>query len=359
MRAKSLQVNDTSTGTAKTNSSPSISLTSGLAAGVQCSSTLLFDPHTLQHHTPTTPAKRARGPRLARITTIVCAIALMGIVAPRTANADQVAQLSRTLQSSKYAKARISAVIALGRAKDQRALRPLVRALIKDKSRVVRAVAAKALGHLGNPAALPALQRATRDREAVVRRRAVAALAAIRSGRKPSLQAYATTQVGSKQRKRRGAGFGNRPRALNRRPNLFVVLQSARDESGVWNKKSRKLVAKRMRRLLVRELKSAPKVTTRAADAIGLKKYNLDASITSFSRKARGPYIEVECEIRIAISNSRGKMLSFLTGGAKVQIPKHSFRTRYLPQLRLEALENAIKGINQDVITHLRRKTPS
>ncbi len=287
-------------------------------------------------------------------------------MAPRTANADRITQASRTLQRSTYTKARISAAIALGRVKDRRALRPLVRALIKDKSRVVRAIAAKALGHLGDAAALPALQRATRDREAVVRRRATASIAAIRSGasirsgKKVSMRgARRTARTARKGRTRRGAGFGNSPRALTRRPNLFVVLQSARDESGVWNKKSTKLVAKRMRRLLVRGLRSAPKVTTRAADAIGLEKYNLDASITSFSRKVRGPYVEIECEIRIAISNSRGKMLSFLTGGAKVQVPKHSFRTRYLPQLRLEALENAVKGINQDVITHLRRKNPS
>ena len=96
------------------------------------------------------------------------------------------------------------------------------------------------------------------------------------------------------------------------------------------------------------------------ADSLALAHHSVDLSITKLDRVVRGRYIEIECEIRIAISNERGKMLSFLTGGAKVQVPRVGFRTQYLPQLRQEAIENAVKSVHQDLLSYLRRsQSPS
>ena len=64
-------------------------------------------------------------------------------------------------------------------------------------------------------------------------------------------------------------------------------------------------------------------------------------------------------KLRIALSDGRGKMLSFLTGGATVQVPKTSFNRQYLPLHRKEAVENAVRGIQRDLLRHLRRQTPS
>ena len=123
------------------------------------------------------------------------------------------------------------------------------------------------------------------------------------------------------------------------------------------NKKLRKRRAARMRKLLESEFKATADVTTNLskASSFGLERSTIDASITRLDRRVRGPYIEIECEIRLAISDDRGKMLSFLTGGAKVQIPKRTFRKKYLRQIQLEAIENAVKSAHQDLITHLRR----
>ena len=47
---------------------------------------------------------------------------------------------------------------------------------------------------------------------------------------------------------------------------------------------------------------------------------------------------------------SIGGRRSFLTGGAKVQVPKRTFRNSFEPQLKREALENAVKSLRQDLV---------
>jgi HEAT repeat protein len=56
--------------------------------------------------------------------------------------------------------ARLDAVVRLGRLKAQRAVDPLAATLAGDSSPKVRDAAARALGMIGSPKALPALQRA-------------------------------------------------------------------------------------------------------------------------------------------------------------------------------------------------------
>ena len=54
-----------------------------------------------------------------------------------------------------------------------------------------------------------------------------------------------------------------------------------------------------------------------------------------------------------------GKMLSFLSGGAKVQVPKRTFNAKYLPEMRKEALENAMRGMFDKLLAQLRDKSQS
>ena len=65
--------------------------------------------------------------------------------------------------------------------------------------------------------------------------------------------------------------------------------------------------------------------------------------------------VEVEVQLRLAISAHTGRMMSFLSGGAMVQVPRRSFNASYLPQLRRDALTNAVGGIFDKLIAHLRR----
>jgi hypothetical protein len=286
---------------------------------------------------------------------------------PRIARADEarIAELSTTLSSSSSDKERISAVTALGRLGDKRALRPLVAAL-RDDSPTVRAIAAAALGKLGHRASVPALREATNDRDAVVRKRAQEALAQVHSANglpapgpggdaAPAGAPTSAPSVASKPPAR--AGFGSAPRATAPRPDLFVLVKSASDDSpGRLDKKTRKGHAEIVKSTMLSSLRSEPLVTSTEADAdrLGLDARQLDLSIVMLEQRMNGNYIEIEAQLRLAVSDRRGKMLSFLSGGAKVQVPRRSFDARYLPQIRREALENAVRGIFDKLLRHLR-----
>jgi hypothetical protein len=298
-----------------------------------------------------------------------CALALGIVAGPlghRAARADSVTSLTDTLTSSSSEKERISAVTALARLGDKRALRPLVSAL-HDPSAMVRAIAAAGLGKLGHRASLPALRDAVGDADALVAKRAREAVTRVcQANNLPdetpapaASTADAITTGGGKP------GFGRAPHAIAARPDVYVVLKSTKDDSpgtgAGKDEKTRKENAGIIRDSLNSSLRTQVSVTSAADDA---KRYNLDPcqvdlSIVKLEQKQNGDYIEVQAELRLAISDDRGRMKSFLSNGAKVQVPRRTFDPRYLPALRREALENAVKGIVDDLLVHLRRTAHS
>jgi hypothetical protein len=81
---------------------------------------------------------------------------------------------------------RADAILRLGRRKDRRAVQPLIKALREDSSPAVRETAARALGLIGAPAALTALQHAAgADDDRDVRRSASFAADVIRANLGP------------------------------------------------------------------------------------------------------------------------------------------------------------------------------
>lgn len=77
-------------------------------------------------------------------------------------------QLEKQLSRASDFRMRVQAALQLGKSKDTRATRPLIRAL-DDKDVSVRAAAAAALKTLGDPEALPALRENRLDRSPIVR----------------------------------------------------------------------------------------------------------------------------------------------------------------------------------------------
>jgi hypothetical protein len=241
--------------------------------------------------------------------------------------------------------------------RDQRAMKPLVRALA-DPSNVVRALAVAALGYLEDPAAMPALVRAQKDRDPTVRRRAAEAIATLRAARAPK---------GGPPLAKRARGSDHlahyaiapRERRLVGQPEVFVVLKTALDKSeGRVAPRARALRAVQMRSIIVNELRRDEQVTLLSSVAVqlGIEPYSVDVSILKMDRRERGPFVEIECQLRVAVSNQRGKMLSVMTGGAKVQVPRRTFRAQYEPQFQKEAMENAVKSVHQDLIKYLRNR---
>lgn len=305
---------------------------------------------------------RSERARSRRARALVAAIAAWLALAafPALAAADEIADLSARLASSRREKVRISAAVSLGRLKDRRAVRPLVRALRRDRSPLVRAVAAAALGYIGDPRAVPALRKAAADPEDSVRKRAREALARI--DRAQSGRQVASGALSERERRARAQSIRVAPRerpSLAPAPTLYVQLKSVTDKSRRRaSKRHRVWTANTMRSLLHDELQRSPEVTLdeRSAVESGARHFAVDVTITNFNRRVRGPWVEIVCEVRLAVSNRRGRLLSFLTGGATVQVPKKTFKTAYEPQLRKEALENAAKSMRQDLMAYLQRE---
>ncbi len=303
------------------------------------------------------------GHRFARIAALL--LVAVALLRGTPAYADSVDELSKMLSSSSD-KSRISAVVSLARLNDRTALKPLVTAL-HDPNPQVRALAAAALGRLGHKAALPALRSAVDDPDEMVRTRAKAAAIAVAKANKlpdPFPVVAAAGPDSSPQARKSGgrAGFGRQAHAVENHPDLYITINTSMDDSpGKADKVARKTHGEILRQTLSDSFKNQPMVTTIAADAEkwGLDPRHLDLSVTKLDVQQAGTMIEVEAQLRLAISDDTGKMLSFLSGGAKVQVPKRTFDVKYLPSLRKEALENAMRGMFDKLLAHLRDKTQS
>jgi hypothetical protein len=293
---------------------------------------------------------------------------LCAMLAASTAWADagRVSELTKSLSSSSE-KTRIAAVAALGRLEDKAALKPLVNAL-HDPNAQVRAIAAAALGKLGHKAALPALKTAAdEDPDEKVKEHARDAAVAVAKSNKlpdPWPKAERVAKVEARRTSKAGgtAGFGRQAHAVEGHPDLYVKINSSADDSpGKADKPTRKAHGDILKETLQKSFTGSPMVTMAAADAErwGLDPRHLDLSVTKLDVGQSDVYIEIEAQLRLAISDDNGKMLSFLSGGAKVQVPKKTFNAKYLPNLRREAIENAMRGMFDKLLAHLRDKSQS
>ena len=300
------------------------------------------------------------GTKLVRLVALIALAVSLARPAPARAG-DRIEDLSTMLASSSD-KTRLSAVVSLARLEDKRTLKPLVTAL-HDPNPQIRALAASALGHLGHKAALPTLRSAaTDDTDATVRAKARDAAVAVAKANPMADELPGAAPVEPVREARHSSGFGRSPHAVEDRPDLFVLIKSSSDDSpGKADKPTRKQHAEIVRQTLLDSFKAAPQVTMTATDAQrwGLDPRHLDLSVVKMDVEQSGGYVEIDAELRLAISDDKGKMLSFLSGGAKVQVPRGKFNAKYLPDLRKEALEGAMRGMFDKLLAHLRQTSQS
>jgi hypothetical protein len=274
---------------------------------------------------------------------------------------DRVDDLTQMLTSSSE-KTRLSAVLSLARLGDKRTLKPLVTAL-HDPSAGVRAIAANALGKHGHKAALPALKAAAQDDlDDTVRTKAreAAALVAKANHITDDLDAGGTAAADQGQARKKVSGFGRSPHAVEDHPDLYVTIKGTNDDSpGKTDKNTRKTHAEILKTALSDQLKVAPQVTMTATDAQrwGLDPRMIDVSVTKLELVQVGTNMEMQAELRLAISDDKGKLISFLAGGATVQIPVAKYKPKFLPGMRKDALEGALKGMFDKLLAHLRQTT--
>lgn len=303
---------------------------------------------------------RAIGRRAAQlVVAAVLAFGALAVVARAPVHAeDRVAALTRMLGSSSE-KTRLAAVLALAKLGEPRVDKPLIHAL-HDRSPRVRGVAATALGRLDCAAALPALRQLARsDDDPDVR--SAASNAAI----KIAGASHGPERGEAEAAARRQAPGGERPGhaafTAEPHPDLYVRINSSSDESpGAPDPDARKRHADIIRRVLTDRLRADASITSNPGD---LSRWSLDArhvdlSVTRLAATHAGDMVEIEAQLRIAISDEQGKMLSLLAGGAKVQVPAASYDPRNLPALRRDALDGAMRGMLDKLLAQLHAESP-
>jgi hypothetical protein len=295
--------------------------------------------------------------------TLALVAALFALALATPARADDVDDLAKTMSSSSE-RARISAAASLARLEDKRALKPLVAAL-RDPSVKVRTIACVGLGRLKHKASFAALKNtASDDADDSVRDKARDAMIAVAKANDmmDSLPAEAQPVATMSKPSKHTKGFGHNAHAVEARPDLYVLVKSSSDDSpGKADKFTRKANGDIVKQALLDSFKSSPQVTLTAADAQrwGLDPREIDLSVTHLDVNDENGIVEIDAELRLAISDESGKILSFVSGGAKVQVPSAKFNTRYLPQFRKQALEGAMQGLFDKLLDHLRQTTQS
>ncbi len=274
---------------------------------------------------------------MGRVALIAC-VALSAI----PARADRVTDFAHVLATGRDARTRLVAAIGLVRTQDERAVPPLMRALSDDDT-TVRGVAAAALGKLGDVRAIPALERALSDSNPFVRDKARESLSLLRA-----IADRAKTVV---------------PREAP--PPPLVVTPPTKDTRAFVTVKSTynrtlsggKPMAAEMRRYLEDELGHTREVSLDVASHGKSDAFTIDGSITEISKKLNGPYIEVSCNVSLVVGTyPDGRVLTMVSGGATVQMPKRSWKPAMEKSVQLDALANAVKGAHQSLVGYLLKK---
>ncbi len=98
-----------------------------------------------------------------------------------------------------------------------------------------------------------------------------------------------------------------------------------------------------LKRLLDRFVESESLATDRQID-VGVVRLEVEPGDVELA---------VVAELRIAISDPRGQLLTVVSGTAKVSMPSASYRARILPTLRTEALVAAAEAMLPKLRAHL------
>jgi hypothetical protein len=269
--------------------------------------------------------------RITSLRRMVAGLALVGALAGPAASrarADRIDDLAHTLESDPSWRVRLQAVAVMGKLGDARAVPALIRAL-NDSNETVRGLSAQVLGDMGGPSALSALERSRRDSSAFVRDKVTAALEKLQPSRaaeaKPAAPGAIHLEVGSVGLKAKGAP-----------PEMKDQLRT----------------------MIERELAHTAGVTMAGPPVSG---FRIDGSITNLSRKTTDHFDEISCEVSLIIGKLPDKAMVMMTsGGATVQAPRASgLNKAQLASLERDALEGAVKGAHENVLTFLRTQQPA
>ncbi len=262
-------------------------------------------------------------------TLAVLALLVLGETAVHAGRAVKIEDVEESLSRDSSFKVRVEAALILGRLHQVRSIPALVGAL-RDREPGVRAAAAESLGEIGSILPREALAGSLTDSEPAVRRAARTALRRLggdegaRAPGEPDIRRHAAPTTSFEVNPIGDPGHRAGP-----------VLQS------------------HMRDFLIDQLRPFGDVDPGQRRGT----YAIDGVIKSLSLATTGRNVEVSCAVQLVISRQPSGGVFMLTNGqATVQKPKRQWRPQLRPSMELEALEAAVRGASEDLVSKLPRQ---
>jgi hypothetical protein len=265
---------------------------------------------------------------------VVVASIQLALVAEARGAPPRIEDVEESLARDRSYRVRVSAALVLGRLGKPRSLPALINALAKDPHPAVRATAAHALGLIGDRSARGALDRATNDGAALVRRTATVALKALDE------RAEGDPLRGG-PRGRRGGGGGEERLAFDVKP------------MGDRSHHASPALRGHMRDFLSDQLRPIGDIASSTSASRG---FVVDGVIKNLSMTTHPDTVEISCAVQLVVSRQpTGGVFLLTTGEAIVQKPKRQFKPDHRTHMELEALESAVRGASEDLIRRLSR----
>jgi len=271
---------------------------------------------------------------LRLLVTLVCAEIAFGAIsatAVRAASQAQIQDVEDSLGHDQSFKVRVEAALILGRLRQVRSVPVLIGAL-RDPQPGVRSAAADSLGQIGSLLPRDALMATLRDPEPSVRRAARAAL-----------------------RRLGGADDGGprMPGEAGIRPHTAAKPSFEIKAVGDPDHHAGPALRSHMRDFLVDQLRPFGDIDP--SEHRGM--YAVDGVIKNLSQATTHRGVEVNCVVQLVVSRQPSGGVFMLTSGeATVQKPKLQWKPQLRPSMELEALEAAVRGASEDLVSQLARQ---
>jgi len=265
--------------------------------------------------------------RTAMLATMAMAV-LSGAADPAFAQAPQIEDVEDSLVHDPSYKVRVEAALILGKLHQQHSLPALIVAS-KDPHPAVRASAVRSLGLIGDPGGRDPVLAALHDPSPTVRHMARDALRGFGTG-----DDAVAREAGVPSIRRRPAKM-----SIEVRP-----VGDPRNQAGP-------VIRSHMRDFLVEQLRPLGDVS---ADEGASTTYAVGGVIKSLAIARGGSDVEVVCAVQLIVMRQPGNALFLMTSGeARVQKPKRHWRPQQQASMELEAVEGAVRGASEDLISQL------
>jgi HEAT repeat protein len=261
---------------------------------------------------------------------VVLLLLLSVAAAPARAQAPQIEDVEESLVRDPSYKVRVEAALILGRLRQHRSVPALV-AGTKDTHPAVRASSVRSLGLVGAPIARDAVIAALHDPVPTVRHMAREALRGM-----GGIDDSVPREPGEPSIRRRSS------------PKLSIEVKAVDDPRN----QAGPVLRSHMHDFLVQQLRALGDVQPTEGQAT----YAVGGVIKNLSVARGGPDVEVTCAVQLVVMRQPGNALFLMTSGeARVQKPKRQWRPQLLASMELAAVEGAVRGASEDLISQLAR----